>query len=352
MQEKLRNFAQLPAHCVTDSCIVALLSHGVEGGVYGVDGTLLQVRAVPWPQLCKLGRFTSRLPLSPGMAAVVCRTQEVPLTTNRPSPFFVSGSYKRFFGSLTMPTARAYRTNRKCSSSRRAVEVSALADQRLGVAPGQPPTSSHFPVCSSQVLLDPLGTSFCSLLPPPLLLCKCLPMHGVCWDLGSPWLSGWSALCALPRPVLQTLFTSVFAFLPEDASFSLCLLTLMSFFGYSFQLRIFWLSLLPSPLTLSSSSFFSPPLLPLSTFSFYFSSHLHSILVSSPLCVTHGSCRQAAQKPRVGLWLVLFCELLPSLFFLARRLFYPLQSQDSPTRLRRHGGLLLILEENSNHSKL
>ncbi|KAB0403391.1 hypothetical protein E2I00_007408, partial [Balaenoptera physalus] len=37
MQEKLRNFAQLPAHRVTDSCIVALLSHGVEGGVYGLQ---------------------------------------------------------------------------------------------------------------------------------------------------------------------------------------------------------------------------------------------------------------------------------------------------------------------------
>ncbi|XP_061054826.1 caspase-2 isoform X2 [Eubalaena glacialis] len=46
MQEKLRNFAQLPAHRVTDSCIVALLSHGVEGGVYGVDGTLLQLQEV------------------------------------------------------------------------------------------------------------------------------------------------------------------------------------------------------------------------------------------------------------------------------------------------------------------
>lgn len=43
MQEKLQNFAQLPAHRVTDSCIVALLSHGVEGGIYGVDGKLLQV---------------------------------------------------------------------------------------------------------------------------------------------------------------------------------------------------------------------------------------------------------------------------------------------------------------------
>lgn len=48
MQEKLQNFAQLPAHRVTDSCIVALLSHGVEGGVYGVDGKVLQVCTVLW----------------------------------------------------------------------------------------------------------------------------------------------------------------------------------------------------------------------------------------------------------------------------------------------------------------
>lgn len=139
----------------------------------------------------------------------------------------------------------------------------------------------------------------------------------------------------LPRPVLQTLSAGVFAFFPEDASFFLCLLTLMCFFGYSFQLRIFRLSLLPSPLTLSSSSFFSPPLLPLSTFSFYFSSQLHCVLVSSLLCGTHVSRRKAVQKPRVSLWLVLFRELLPSLFFLARSLFYPLKSQDSPTRLKR-----------------
>lgn len=46
MQKKLQDFARLPAHRVTDSCIVALLSHGVDGGVYGVDGKLLQVCAV------------------------------------------------------------------------------------------------------------------------------------------------------------------------------------------------------------------------------------------------------------------------------------------------------------------
>lgn len=64
MQEKLQSFAQLPAHRVTDSCIVALLSHGVEGGVYGVDGKVLQVRVsrgrCPRPAVC------------PGLAAAAC----------------------------------------------------------------------------------------------------------------------------------------------------------------------------------------------------------------------------------------------------------------------------------------
>lgn len=74
-----------------------------------------------------------------------------------------------------------------------------------GPAPGYGPraasTRSHFPVCSSQVLADPLGTSFCSLLPPPLLLCKCLPTHGVCWDSGRPWLSGGQlSACHRVRP--------------------------------------------------------------------------------------------------------------------------------------------------------
>nr|XP_003422854.1 caspase-2 isoform X1 [Loxodonta africana] len=46
MQEKLHNFAQLPAHRLTDSCVVALLSHGVEGAIYGVDGKLLQLQEV------------------------------------------------------------------------------------------------------------------------------------------------------------------------------------------------------------------------------------------------------------------------------------------------------------------
>ncbi|KAM6167062.1 caspase-2 isoform 2-T2 [Erethizon dorsatum] len=46
MQEKLQSFAQLAAHRATDSCVVVLLSHGVEGSVYGVDGKLVQLQEV------------------------------------------------------------------------------------------------------------------------------------------------------------------------------------------------------------------------------------------------------------------------------------------------------------------
>ncbi|TFK01473.1 phosphopantothenate--cysteine ligase [Platysternon megacephalum] len=46
MQEALQMFSQLPAHRDVDSCIVALLSHGIEGGIYGVDGKLLQLQEI------------------------------------------------------------------------------------------------------------------------------------------------------------------------------------------------------------------------------------------------------------------------------------------------------------------
>uniref|UniRef100_A0A8B9MSN8 Caspase 2 n=1 Tax=Accipiter nisus TaxID=211598 RepID=A0A8B9MSN8_9AVES len=44
MQNSLERFSKLPDHRDVDSCIVALLSHGVEGGVYGSDGKLLQLQ--------------------------------------------------------------------------------------------------------------------------------------------------------------------------------------------------------------------------------------------------------------------------------------------------------------------
>lgn len=40
----IQNFSGRPEHGGVDSCVVCLLSHGVEGAVYGVDGQLLQVR--------------------------------------------------------------------------------------------------------------------------------------------------------------------------------------------------------------------------------------------------------------------------------------------------------------------
>lgn len=121
------------------------------------------------------------------------------------------------------------------------------------------------------------------------------------------------------------------------------------FFGYSFQLRIFCLSLLPVPPTSSPSSFPVSISLPLSTFSFTSLFTYTAILASFLPFVIPVPCRIAVRKPHVSLWLLLFHELLPSLFFLACSLFYLFKCQDSVTRLRRHASMLLILEENSNN---
>lgn len=39
----VENFSRRPEHRTVDSCVVCLLSHGVEGAIYGIDGELLQV---------------------------------------------------------------------------------------------------------------------------------------------------------------------------------------------------------------------------------------------------------------------------------------------------------------------
>lgn len=43
MRTCIENFCRQPNHRNMDSCVVCLLSHGVEGAVYGTDGQLLQV---------------------------------------------------------------------------------------------------------------------------------------------------------------------------------------------------------------------------------------------------------------------------------------------------------------------
>ncbi|XP_040900181.1 caspase-2 isoform X2 [Toxotes jaculatrix] len=43
MRTSIENFCRRPDHRTVDSCVVCLLSHGVEGAVYGTDGQLLQL---------------------------------------------------------------------------------------------------------------------------------------------------------------------------------------------------------------------------------------------------------------------------------------------------------------------
>lgn len=43
MRASIEQFARQPEHAVSDCCVVCLLSHGVEGSIYGVDGKLLEV---------------------------------------------------------------------------------------------------------------------------------------------------------------------------------------------------------------------------------------------------------------------------------------------------------------------
>ncbi|XP_041123742.1 caspase-2 [Polyodon spathula] len=43
MRAELRQFSRLEQHRLADACVVAVLSHGVEGAVYGVDGKLVQL---------------------------------------------------------------------------------------------------------------------------------------------------------------------------------------------------------------------------------------------------------------------------------------------------------------------
>lgn len=47
MQACIEQFARQPEHAVSDCCVVCLLSHGVEGSIYGIDGKLLEVSSFP-----------------------------------------------------------------------------------------------------------------------------------------------------------------------------------------------------------------------------------------------------------------------------------------------------------------
>lgn len=43
MKTCIEDLARRPEHRAMDSCVVCLLSHGVDGAIYGTDAKLLQV---------------------------------------------------------------------------------------------------------------------------------------------------------------------------------------------------------------------------------------------------------------------------------------------------------------------
>ncbi|OCT69762.1 caspase-2 [Xenopus laevis] len=46
MMSELHAFSALPVHSALDSCVVAILSHGLDGAVYGTDGKLVQLQDI------------------------------------------------------------------------------------------------------------------------------------------------------------------------------------------------------------------------------------------------------------------------------------------------------------------
>lgn len=162
--------------------------------------------------------------------------------------------------------------------------------------------------------------------------------------LGPPLALRWSALCAPPRPPpgrSRPVPSPSLRTLP----FSLCLLTPVRFSHRSFWFRVcqllcfLTLSLDPLPL------FLSLPLLSLSAFSSSSSSPSRPVLASSPLRAPPVSCGRAVWRPHVSLWLLLFCELLPSLL---HALSSSLKKPGLPDCAQKTSGVLLITEGKSN----
>lgn len=108
MKTCIQNFRDLPDHRAVDSCVVCLLSHGVEGAIYGKDGQKLQV--------CAVNVYVRRL----GSLHVL--THVVPFTSKNVC-HSVTFSWTGCLRLLTIHTVRCSRTSRRCFSSRPAEEV-------------------------------------------------------------------------------------------------------------------------------------------------------------------------------------------------------------------------------------
>lgn len=141
-------------------------------------------------------------------------------------------------------------------------------------------------------------------------------MHGVCWDLGSPWLSGRPALC-IAVPVLKTLFWGL-------GLFSVLTSNLMCFFCYFFRLKI------SCPSHFIPSSFSSSISCPL--FHFLLFLDFSPTLPSLPPCfIIPVPCRTAGTSSALASF-----SWAASLPLLSWMQFYP----RTRTRLGRHAGLL------------
>lgn len=90
----IQNFSGRPEHRSVDSCVVCLLSHGVEGAVYGVDGQLLQVLMVRDLLLYAAGGgnvcdLTSCVPFQLDWVFEAFDNAHCPLLQNKPKMFFI-----------------------------------------------------------------------------------------------------------------------------------------------------------------------------------------------------------------------------------------------------------------------
>ncbi|KAJ0000532.1 hypothetical protein NQD34_012374 [Periophthalmus magnuspinnatus] len=97
MRRCIESFTRRPEHRAMDSCVVCLLSHGVEGAVYGTDGKLLQLDWV-------FGSFDNA---------------HCPLLQNKPKMFFIQACRggKLFFNDMDCGVEQIDGPTRTCSPS-------------------------------------------------------------------------------------------------------------------------------------------------------------------------------------------------------------------------------------------
>lgn len=207
------------------------------------------------------------------------------------------------------------------------------------------------------LLFAPLRCYWIPWAPPSVHCChrlSCSVSVSQCMGCAGTWAATALRLisCVHHHVLFSRLFVSVSALFAEDADVSVLIHNPDALCCYSFQFRVFCLSLLPVPVPLAFIPFFfsflhlSSPF-PLSPFSSLFTQP--AILASVLLFfIIRAPCRTAVRKPRSALTLPLHPSSASIPFFLACSLRSPFQIQDSMTRRRRHAGMLIREQSNNN----